>query len=57
MEHIMTGTHSKEFWMKQIEIAGIDNVSYSLEIAEFNEEYEQASLIRDAMQEFTNKFK
>ena len=51
----MTGTHSKEFWIRQIEIAGIENVSYSLEMAEFNEEYEQASLIRDAMKDFMNR--
>jgi hypothetical protein len=55
MEHIMTGTHSKEFWIRQIEIAGLDNVSYSLEMAEFNREYEQCAVIKEAIEQFNNR--
>jgi len=48
----MTGSHSKEFWIRQIEIAGIANVEYSLEMAIYNQEFEQCSVIKEAIEQF-----
>lgn len=55
MEHIMTGSHSKEFWIRQIEIAGQENVECSLAMAEYNENYTECMVIKEAIEQFNNK--